>query len=70
MYVLILWAGPPQTVRPMYHLVVPGVYTPTPRLPGARAPRPVSSLGRRWSAVVEPRCHSTIGDGELAPKPL
>jgi hypothetical protein len=29
MYALILWAGPPQMVRPMYHLVVPGVYTPT-----------------------------------------
>jgi hypothetical protein len=28
-YALILWAGPPQMVRPMYHLVVPGVYTPT-----------------------------------------
>jgi hypothetical protein len=35
MYALILWGGPPQTVRPMYHLVVPGVYTPTasPRAP-------------------------------------
>jgi hypothetical protein len=34
-YALILRAGPPQMVRPMYHLVVPGVYTPTasPRAP-------------------------------------
>jgi hypothetical protein len=29
MYALILRAGPPQMVRPMYHLVVPEVYTPT-----------------------------------------
>jgi hypothetical protein len=28
-YTLILWASPPHMVRPMYHLVVPGVYTPT-----------------------------------------
>jgi hypothetical protein len=34
-YALILQARPPQMVRPMYHLVVPGVYTPTasPRAP-------------------------------------
>jgi hypothetical protein len=29
MYALISWVGPPQMVRPMYHLVVLGVYTPT-----------------------------------------
>jgi hypothetical protein len=33
MYALILRAGPPQTVRLMYHVVVPGVYTPHTELP-------------------------------------
>jgi hypothetical protein len=28
-YILILRTGPPQMVRLMYHLMVPGIYTPT-----------------------------------------
>jgi hypothetical protein len=42
----------------------------SPRFPGARAPRPVPSLGPRWPTAVEPCHRSTISDGELALEPL
>jgi hypothetical protein len=56
MYALILRAGPPQTVQPMYHLVVPGVYTPI------ASPRAPCILMRQTSSSPSPNSKAWVLD--------